>query len=274
MINVNIVQVISLMLFLSDTVVCSRYDYLLFENFELMKKSFVKEQQLVKNLHKIRHEMYQLMSALNSNINDNFKPDDYGNADMKTVETSENDIYFRLKDISKSNSYRNIFLQNAENMKYPYIQQKFNDIFDYENSYQFKTKDILNSALKGVIMLQETYNQDIKEYSKGTLRFKSVIERNSRNIDSLQPDDLASMSTLAFDHLHWYDNALKYLKASIDMFYSFSKEKRDELPRNLETSLLMMKKQYPVFHNDMLNKKTNIIGPDWKLYSNFANTGL
>ena len=79
---------------------------------------------------------------------------------------------------------------------------------------------------------------------------------------------------MAFHYFHWYDTCLKYLKAAINMFYSLSREKRNEFPNTLEKSLLVMQKQYPMYHNYVLNKKTNLIGPDWKVYPYTVNSGI
>ena len=122
-------------------------------------------------------------------------------------------------------------------------------------------------------MLQETYNQEIKEFSSGHIRLKNRIERNSRNIDSLRPDDLAAMSSMSFYYLHWYDTSLKYLNASIDMLYSLEKEKHDNIPKKLEKELLKMMKHFPSYHNQIFSKKSNIFGPDWKVYPYAVNTG-
>ena len=274
MLTVRCVLHMSLLLLLPFTVVCSRYDYLLFENFELMKQSFLKEQELVKNLKILRSDLYQQMDALNSNINNASSLETYADLSMKRLQKSEHRIDFHLKNISRCIQHEIIVLMDTRYLNYRDLKQDYSDMYNYTKSYQLGSGDIIDAALKGVIMLQETYDQEIKEYSAGHLRFKSSIERNSRKIDSLQPDDLASMSTIAFNDFNWYDSGLYYLKAAIDMFYSLSNEKRKELPEGLEKSMLMMKKQYPLYHNDMFYKKPNIIGPDWKMYPHIVNKGV
>ena len=277
MLKASFVHGISLLLLLPFTIVCSRYDYLLFENFELMKQSFLKEQELVKNLNIFRHTLYQQNDALNANNNYASCLETYAYLSMKRLQKSDHGINFRLKNVSRFNmsiQYKTIVSMDNRYLKYRDLKQDYGDMYNYEKSHQLSSRDIIDAALKGIIMLQETYNQDIKDYSAGHLRFKSVIERSSREIDSLQPDDLANMSTIAFNDYNWYDNALYYLKAAIDVFYSLSKEKRKELPEGLEKSMLMMKKKYPLYHNDMFFKKSNIIGPDWKMYPHIVNIGV
>ena len=99
------------------------------------------------------------------------------------------------------------------------------------------------------------------------LKSKKFIEHSSRKIDSLQPDDLAAMSTLAFEYYKWYDNSLIYLKEALESYYCLSNEQRREMPtEDFEKSLLMMKKHYTSYHNQLLQKKDNILGDSWKLY--------
>jgi hypothetical protein len=238
-----------------------------------MKKSFHKEQELVKNLKIIRHDLYQQMDTLNANIIKTSSSENYADPSLKRVQNSAHGIDLHIKNMSQSIQYETIISMDSRYLNYCDLKQDCSYLYNYEESYQLGPGDIIDAALKGIIMLQETYNQEIKEYSAGHLRFKSGIERNSRKADSLQPDDLASMSTMAFKYFRWYDNGIDYLKAAIDTFYSLSKEKRKELPVDLEKSLFIMKKHYPSYHNNMFNKKSNLIGPDWKVYPHIVNTG-
>ena len=157
------------------------------------------------------------------------------------------------------------------------VKDNFNFLFDFEKVYQRSTQEIMDGSLKGLVMLQETYEQDIKDFSKGHLHLKNkiTIERTSRNIDSLQPDDLAAMSTLAFDDYKWYDNSLTYLRAALESYYSLSYEQRREMPtEDFEKTLLWMKKHYTSYHNQLLQKKNNSLGESWKLYPYPVDRGL
>ena len=119
------------------------------------------------------------------------------------------------------------------------------------------------------------YNyQNITEYSKGHLHLKSVIKPNRRSITTIRAVNLAPMATIAFDHYKWYDTSLKYLKEAFNLFYSLTFEEQRMLPHNLEESLIKMKKQYPKYHNDLVVKKTNQIGPEWKIFPNMVDTGI
>ena len=76
---------------------------------------------------------------------------------------------------------------------------------------------MLDGALKGVIMLQDTYDQNIKNYSQGHFVLKNNVLVTSRRSDHLRADDLAYMAALAFDFFKWYDASVRYLKEAIDL---------------------------------------------------------
>ena len=79
--------------------------------------------------------------------------------------------------------------------------------------YNQSKASIVEAAAKGVIMLQETYDQNITEYSKGHLRLKSGIKRNTSSIDSIKLDDTTSMSTM-FDNQRYCVDLKKLLEYS------------------------------------------------------------
>ena len=132
----------------------------------------------------------------------------------------------------------------------------------------------MTAACAGAIMLQETYDQDIAEFSKGHLHIKSDAVKSLRKIDTLKLEDLLVMSNVAFNYYKWYDTALKYLKEAINMFYSYSESNSsiDQHP-DIESRLVSMKKEYPLYHNDMFDKKENFIGPDWKMFPHKVDIG-
>ena len=83
------------------------------------------------------------------------------------------------------------------------------------------------------------------------------------------------MSKVAFDYYKWYDTGIKYLKEAIKMYYS-KLVNRSYIKNYLEIEnrLLNMKNKYTLYHNDMLDKKINFIGPDWKMFPYKVDPGL
>ena len=248
-------------------VMCSRYDYELFENFEMTKESFIKEQNIVRKLENIRQNLHQKRYEIARYLN-------Y----FSVFPAGEKDTKFQI----------NRKLENWDGCKfeklvqYTAFENKLSSfVIDYgtENvtnyfNYNISVQNIIDGSQKGLIMLHETYDLDIKGFAKGHLNLKGVTENRSRRIDSLQPDDLASMSTMAINTYKWYDNSIEYLKEAIHLFNTLSNKERSELPSDFESALLSMKDTYSTYHNEMLVKKQIFLGPDWKLYRSLVNNGI
>ena len=82
------------------------------------------------------------------------------------------------------------------------------------------------------------------------------------------------MSTVALNDFNWVDNAVTYLKAAINEFYSSTEENRASHPDGFEESLLTAKNHLSIYHNEMLTKKDNPIGTEWKLHPYRVDPGL
>ena len=264
---------------LLPVIISEKYQYYLFENFEMTKDCFVKEQGINKALQMNRQNLLHKMDALSQRIYIDQEPSSIiGSNTQKLYSQNFHDkLEFTLRLMYNRYQFRTLSVWSNFHSLYIKVKDNFNFLFDFEKVYQRSTQEIMDGSLKGLVMLQETYEQDIKDFSKGHLHLKNknTIERTSRNIDSLQPDDLAAMSTLAFDDYKWYDNSLTYLRAALESYYSLSYEQRREMPtEDFEKTLLWMKKHYTSYHNQLLQKKDNILGESWKLYPYPVDTGL
>ena len=258
--------VLKILLFHPLTILCSRYDYLAFENFELTKSNFLLEQEVVRNLQHTRNILHQQLSDLKQ-ANENIVTPNNSVIDItKERKNVVPNIYIsQHKSCSPLNGFYNIYKQ---------IKAKYNKPYPYKALYSISAQDLLIAACKGVIMLQETYDQNITEFSKGHLRIKSDLDKSSRMVDSLRMEDLMAMSNVAFNFYKWYDTALKYLKRAIHIFPSTLKKNSVNTQHlEIENKLSSMKREYPLYHNDMFDKKTNFIGPDWKMYPNKVDMG-
>ena len=252
-------------------IISEKYEYYLFENFEMTKDCFIKEQGINKALQINRQNLYHKMEALSHSIYISQEPSSAigSNTQKLHAQNVHDKSKFTFKLMFNKYQFRKLSIWSNFYSLYLKVKDKFNFLFDFEKVYKRSTLEIMDGALKGLVMLQETYEQDIKDFSKGHLHLKNknIIEPRSRKIDSLQPDDLAAMSTLAFEYYKWYDNSLIYLKEAFESYYSLSNEQRREMPtEDFEKSLLMMKKHYTSYHNQLLQKKDNILGDSWKLY--------
>ena len=261
------------------TVICDitsdKYSYLLFENFEMTKESFKKEQKLFTALQVNRKNLHYKLDELNHWTTEKL-PSIVGRNLQKTNEhTLENCFHISIKYMISTYFFRKKLFLNDFQPEHHRVGDKYDFVFDFEKMYRRTMIDIMKGGLRGLVMLQETYEQDIQLFSKGHLRLKSNIDTNSRKIDSLKPDDLAAMSVLAFEFYKWYDNSLKYLKEALKSFYlsSYVKKNKDNVMDGLEIYLLSMKIHYSSYHNQLHSKKKNILGNGWKLYPYIVDEG-
>ena len=274
MLNQNSVNILQIVFMSMSTLMCSRYDYLLFENFELTRAMFLKENEIVKSLEEQRENFPRRIHFLQSELSNIRHLETYSTSKLVPIHKQEHANPRRVKKIYESK----ILNKQLHNSKVSYLMY-FNSLhireylYSYDDLHNLTAEEITLASLKGVVMLKESYIQDIKNYSKGNIRWKSGIKSNSRQIDTLQPQDMAAMSSIAFNTFKWHDTGLKCLKGAIDMFYSLAKTDQIKLPRNLEDTLLKMKKYYPTFHNNVFRTRYNIIGPDWKVFPYAVNTG-
>ena len=122
---------------------------------------------------------------------------------------------FQLKMISDTLQKSTFSSLNVYNRQYQNLRNADNFIFKYVSAYNVTVEKIIDSALKGLIMVQETYNQDIEQFYKGHLTLKNGNDRNYRRADSLQVDDLASMATIAFQFYKYHEVVFRRDSAQI-----------------------------------------------------------
>ena len=250
-------------------------DYLLFENFDLTKNTFVEEQNIFQNILNIRNSLNLKFKELDENGK-------YYREEVEGIKHNQSQISFRknpleLRKVGKSETKEDGIIHskpatnNLEISQWMYldIRKSINHHFGFEKVYANNTEtQLIIGALKGLMMLQDTYGLDIKSFSRGDLKIKSNEKVKYRTMDTLQVEDLVSMSGISFNDLHWYDASIRYLKEATDIFVATAKVTyRNSLFRNiLDECLNTMKKLYPAYHNKMLEKMDNPIGTDYKLF--------
>ena len=246
-----------------------KHDYLLFENFDLTKKTFYEEQTNYRRWEDIRNQLRQ----------EAFDLDSIGEFDINVQ--SITNLKKRIFDISKVMNlvsvdgfktidssvterpyfWKNSFIYNR------FVRKQHNQKFSYQDVYKdWKMIDIVKAALKGMLMLRETYEQNITDLSTGSLSIKPSLSRFTRQIDSLTPVDIASLSKLAFNEFNYYDSAIEYLKSALAMLRNNKGTKNNAHLKKLDELLLSMWNKYPTYHNELLEKHKNPVGLDWKLF--------
>ena len=123
----------------------------------------------------------------------------------------------------------------------------------------FPTKSDFNGALKGMLMLQETYQLDPKDFLKGQINYKNQIFKSRY---SMSVQDLEKLTKLAFKY-EWYDNSITFLKAINSTENKDLMELKNDLIK-VHNKLVMARKSrisqkskvFPFIVNNNLTKKS------------------
>lgn len=269
---------IILYLFIPLHVLCFNSEFLLFENFELTRKSFIEEQSVFRHMADTRKKLNDTVNHLSDNS------DTVTNEFQSTIKMGQNSSNKHriikqafIQGLIQNKSTKSMRTRIWEDFyaQYRIVKKKYNFTYSYEKVYKGSEKlEIVKSALRGVLMLRETFEQNITDFSKGHLCLKNIMYNSSRRIDSLKLEDIAAMSKIAFNQFNYYDSAIEYLKAAINIFYNEIGKRSDYVYRTLDELLSFMKKNYPSFHNEMLSKMDISVGIDWKLYPVMVDEGI
>ena len=119
----------------------------------------------------------------------------------------------------------------------------------------FPTKSDFNGALKGMLMLQETYQLDPKHFLKGQINYKNQIFKSRY---SMSVQDLEKLTKLAFKY-EWYDNSITFLKAIN------SSENKD---------LMQLKNDLIKVHNKLVMARKSRISQKSKVFPFIVNNNL
>ena len=263
--------------------ICSKYDHLLFENFEMTKHTFVEEQTIFQNARNLKSIINLMFSEFDTN---NRKTSNTLNKSTHKYDQSKLDIksldFRNIKKLKEEHNHITSSLLKRKQLQSSYLRYRYhttknNYSYDFEKIYSnIPRTELLIAALKGVIMLQDTYGPDIRRFSKGDLNLKNITFIRSRSSDVLQVEDLVSMSGIAFNDLHWYDTSIRYLKQAINKFSSTSRKPYNSsfFEHILQECLVLMKKWYSSYHNELLNKMGYPIKlDDYKLFPVMINEG-
>ena len=276
--DITMILILLAILQFPRNLVCSKYDYLLFENFELTKRTFIEEQIMFESARKLKYFINLPFRGVSGDIYNFSKPSH--ELKHKHNHLRINNAFLdslSLEKMKKAQNYMNrSFFTSSSYYKYRHIRNTFNSSYDFEKVYINNTQtQLLIAALKGIIMLEDTYVQDIKHFSIGELNLKNDVVNRTRNVDALQVEDLVSMSGIAFNDLHWYDASIRYLKEAINVFFSTARKTNRNSVFNsfLYECLTSLKNWYPSYHNKLLNKMDNPIGLDYKLFPSMLIKG-
>ena len=153
-----------------------RYDYGIFENFELTKDIFIDEIELVKHLQNVRSLLKERAKVIRSHMEQHKQSLLPMN---ETLDVVQHPIP-AVRLLARSFFQKNLLMDNLVKTKLPVLKP----LPKIEGSLEDPAR-VLVGATKGLVMLQETYNIDLRKFIKGQFPTRTGPEQTSRNGDQL-----------------------------------------------------------------------------------------
>lgn len=228
------------------------YEFKLFENFVQTEKAFINETILHDGLKELRSLLRIRRNLVRGLIDvlDSSRIDD----DVTAVEFAQHPI----------NAYKMLYGLFHAFMKTPQLDHNQNsalaEFAKIERMDEFlPTLKDYQGAVKGVILLMETYDLDIEKMMQGHLVVQpadSIFGYPDINFDPVRekPDltDLAVFIRAAYGR-HWFDDAIKMMRTYYDLYNKTQAEFR---PKNsIHHALDAIRKKSVRLNNEYLTKK-------------------
>ena len=253
-----------------NVVIGGKYDFAVFENFEETKKIFIREMKMASIFDTINKMLLYRKIILDQTIKNDKMP-----------------WTFSLRQLFGKLSVRSRFYDVSPNIKshlgrWKIEQHKLRHLkknsMALDIKYPLSAEELLSGALKGIIILHETYGLNLELFIQGKLLDNNAISK-SRKTDSLKKDDLALMAVEAFK-MDWYDSSIKYINSSTSSYHQHISEQNQNhygFPKFQEISL-KIRRYYAKHHNILLvqSKTTNDLiseGIQWKLFPHVVDEG-
>lgn len=252
--------------FLKHGMLCSKYEYLLFENFDIVRNTFIFEQLRVVRLRELLKTKTSDMVVLSESLyNSSVDP--------------EKEIFFRKYLISSDKFSISIntakilgHSYSIRRMEKSYHNNKTNVIPIHDEYIQsISGISIIKAAQNGLIILHETYGIDIEQFSNGIFRTNTNDIR--RRSDALHPGDFASMALITLDEFGWYHNSALYLNESVSRHAKLFQNNTRNLRSNSSLTLAKRKQIVNHIHNRLLARMQKYIASNRNLYPSSVQTG-
>ena len=135
--------------------------------------------------------------------------------------------------------------------------------------YNGSSLELLNDAIRGVLMLQATYNLNITKltYEDIETQNNALAVHTKRHPPKLTAQDLIAIGKQAFIY-SWYDTSILYLLDAHNLLM-----KNKGRPRQLE-ALNEFLTSVVAYHNAKLHKFGSSIGTNWKAFNYIVQLGM
>ena len=234
--------------------------FLRFEHHELSKETFLNEQKLVDSLKNIR----QMLQARRNMIKQ-FSVKVAG----RNVNTIENTVHDTISAFS---------LLKRSALTLPSVKSQFDkDLTSHrqilksinETTSDFPNDDDYNGAVKGIVMLHETYEFFLDETTAGKVSYMTSenMFKEFQGKEKLQIDDLHLMSEKAKSQM-LFDVGIEFLRAAFNL--AGKVKPANSTMKKLNT----LKKQLVHLNNQHLLKWETMLGPNYKVLPYLVDNNL
>ena len=264
------VYILHICVIFPNIAICGKYDFAVFENFEETRKIFSSEMKIVLFLGTINTDLAYRMGYLDQMIKAE-----------KTSYIFSSSHLFRLFIIGSRYYDVGLYIQSRlgrEIIKRHKMRHSRNAIMALDIKYPLPADELLSGALRGVMILHETYHLNLERFGRGELLDHATILK-SRKSDSLKADDLAFMAVEAFK-MDCYDSSIKYINSSTNSYDRpvFGQKQVYYGSTQFEKMTLRIRRYYAKHHNNLLLQSRTTAGPlsegvQWKLFPNIVDEG-
>ena len=226
--------------------------FLRFEHHELSKETFQNEQKLVVALRKLRTMLdnrRQLIKKFTGSLRGRNKHSSSNIGDVIDPITA-------FTTLKRSSAHlprlRSNFREGLSGLSA--IATTAN-----ETTIDFPTRDDYNGAVKGLVMLYETYGMDLDATTEGKIAYitSQFLYKEFQGREKLQVDDLYEMSSKAMSQL-LFDVGIDYLRAAFNL--AEKKKPTDTMMKKLKT----LRKNLVHLNNQHLYKWQKMLGVNYK----------
>ena len=226
--------------------------FLRFEHHELSKDTFLKEQKLVATLRKLRNmleDRRQLIKRFANRVHGHST-----NLGSGTPEDSITAFNVLKRSALILPNFKSVLAQASDNLSS--IKASVN-----KTIADFPTEQDYNGAVKGLVMLHETYMLDLDAANKGKLAYitSQFLYNEFLGREKLQTDDYYEMSSKATSQF-LFDVGIEFLRAA------FVQAEKKKPAATLMKKMKTLRKNLVHLNNQHLLKWQKMLGVNYKCF--------
>ena len=253
------------------------YAFHMFENFNLNRKLFVQEQNLVIKLHQLSTQLSDLRENIYNHLLEHYEVNKDRLAFINGISPRKCDISSEIKK-AKNTSAKYDFL-NSVYYAFILLKKSNENIFVTTDS-DFPQRLDYEGAVKAMVILHSTYNFDLTQTTSslssktGTLyanisyyepMHSKVITILAR--ESLNHEDFLVFAQMASEYFYFYDSAIDFIAQAFRLYDETSSNTTLAAMTKLRNEILRL-------HNSYLLQRKTIAGKGFCVYPFIINEKL